>query len=168
MPVVTKKAALISGRDSTPPVKSTLATGTRVLYEQCASVAVETTDSIGSRYIMASVPSSASFSALFKLHGGLTSMAANIGLYRTTQDGGAAVSATLFASALSLATADSTGTNILHNSGTLTLAHLEQPIWQVLGLAGDPQIMYDVAAVSTAAPTAAGTLAMRTLFSQGN
>jgi len=168
MAVVTVKASAISLRDGTPPAKPGLTLGSRVEYSQKATVEVTNGDSIGSKYLLGSIPSSACVSMLVKLSDAITSAAADFGLYRTTQDGGAVVSVALFGSAVSLASADTTGTNIAHESGTLDISKFDQPLWQVLGLSADPGLMYDVVATLTAAATASGTLTTRLVFSQGN
>lgn len=166
MAVVTVKSSLITARDSGG--KSTLSTGPRRLYDQADTVEVTNGDSIGSKFILGSVPSSASMRELTVLCDAITAAAADVGLYRTTQDGGAVVDADLFGSAVSLATAITTGTNILHESGVLDIANLAKPLWQILGLSTDPQVMYDVVATLTAAATATGTLTARITYAQGN
>lgn len=166
MAVVTVKSSLITARDSGG--KSSLSTGPRRLYDQADTVEVTNGDSIGSKFILGSVPSSASMRELLILCDAITSATADFGLYRTTQDGGAAVDADLFGSAVSLASAITTGTNILHESGVLDIANLAKPLWQILGLSSDPQLMYDVVATLTAAATATGTLTARISYAQGN
>ena len=166
MAVVTVKSSLITARDSGG--KSSLSTGPRRLYDEADTVEVTNGDSIGSKFVLGSVPSNASMRSLTVLCDAITSAAADFGLYRTTQDGGAAVDADLFGSAVSLATAITTGTNVLHESGVLDIANIAKPLWQVLGLTSDPQVMYDVVATLTAAATATGTLSARITFAQGN
>lgn len=166
MAVVTVKSSLITARDSGG--KSSLSTGPRRLYDQADTVEVTNGDSIGSKFVLGSVPSSASMRELVILCDAITAATADFGLYRTTQDGGAVVDADLFGSAVSLATAITTGTNILHESGVHDIANLAKPLWQVLGLATDPQVMYDVVATLTAAATATGTLTARISYAQGN
>lgn len=166
MAVVTVKSSLITARDSGG--KSTLSTGPRRLYDQADTVEVTNGDSIGSKFILGSVPSSASMRELVVLCDAITAAAADVGLYRTTQDGGAVVDADLFGSGVSLAAAITTGTNILHESGVLDIANLAKPLWRVLGLSSDPQLMYDVVATLTAAATATGTLTARISYAQGN
>lgn len=168
MAVVTVKSSLITARDSLPPGKSTLSTGPRRLYDQADTVEVTNGDSIASKFILGSVPSSASMRELIVLCDAITGAAADFGLYRTTQDGGAVVDADLFGSAVSLATAITTGTNVLHESGVLDIANLAKPLWQILGLSSDPAVMYDVVATLTAAATASGTLTARISYAQGN
>jgi hypothetical protein len=98
----------------------------------------------------------------------ITSATADFGVYQTTANGGAVVDADAFGSAVSLATAITTGTNILHESGVLDISEIEQPLWQILGLSSDPGIDYDIVATLTAAATASGTLTVRVSYAQAN
>ena len=112
MAVVTVKSARISGRDSTPPVRGGLTLGPRRLYDECATVEVTNGDSIASKFILATVPSHASMRELVVYCDAITSAAADFGVYRTTQDGGAVVDADAFGSAVSIATAITVGSNM--------------------------------------------------------
>lgn len=168
MAVVTVKSARITGRDSTPPVRGGLTLGPRRLYAEVATVEVTNGDSIASKFILATVPSHASMRELVIYCDAITSAAADFGVYRTTQDGGAVVDADAFGSAVSLATAITTGANILHESGVLDISEIEQPLWQILGLTVDPGIDYDIVATLTAAATASGTLTARAVYALGN
>lgn len=167
MAVVTTKSTAITNRDATPPVKNGLQLGPRPLYEQVATVELANGDSIGSKLVLMSLPSNARMSALWLLCDAITSGAADFGIYRTTADGGAVVDADVFASAQSIASAITTGTNILHESGVTDIAYIEKPLWQLLGLTADPNVMYDLVATLTAATTAAGTLTVRVSYTQG-
>lgn len=89
----------------------------------------------------------------------ITSAAGDIGLYRTTADGGAVVDADFFTAAASLATA-SAGTNVI-GGNVLAPANREKRLWEALGLAADPVTYYDVAVTLTAAATAAGTVGIQ-------
>lgn len=168
MAVVTTKSTAITNRDATPALKNSVQLGPRVLYEQVATVELANGDSIGSKLLLASVPSNARMAAIWLLCDAVTSGAADFGAYRTTQDGGAVVDADCFASAQSIASAITTGTNILHESGVLDISEIEQPLWQILGLTSDPCVMYDIVATLTAATTAAGTVTVRVQYAQGN
>lgn len=168
MAVVTVKSARISGRDSTPPVRGGLTLGPRRLYDECATVEVTNGDSIASKFILATVPSHASMRELVVYCDAITSAAADFGVYRTTQDGGAVVDADAFGSAVSIATAITVGSNILHESGVLDISEIEQPLWQILGLTADPGVDYDIVATLTAAATASGTLSVAAKYALGN
>ncbi|MFO1465857.1 MAG: hypothetical protein U1F35_05365 [Steroidobacteraceae bacterium] len=167
MAVVTTKSGQITQRDATP---RTLANGSIAggfLREWVDTVEIANGDSIGSKYIMCSVPSNLRVSAVRYKCDAITSAAADIGIYRTTADGGAVVVAAAFGSAVSLASALSVPTDVTHeadptdgNTNDMGLADVAKPLWQVLGLTADPKVMYDVVATLTAAATAAGTLSL--------
>ncbi len=118
---------------------------------------VATADSIGSTYRLVRVKSSCRVCSLFVVNDALTSSAFNIGLY--VPNGGAAVNATLFGSAVSLASA---GRSELL-TGAITAANIEKRIWELLGLSKDPYTDYDLVFTTTTAATAAGNLAIRCL-----
>ncbi|KAK6697160.1 hypothetical protein SNK04_014021 [Fusarium graminearum] len=98
----------------------------------------------------------------------ITGAAADIGLYDIpTRNAGAVVDADFFASAQDLSAAlDST--NVLRESGLITVDKLEWPLWRLLGLPSDPGVWYDVAATLTAGATAAGNVALKGHFIDGN
>ena len=68
-----------------------------------------------------------------------------MGVYQTAENGGAVVDADLFASALDLAGGPYNNLDITFESGEMTYAESEKPLWEVLGLTADPQREYDVA-----------------------
>jgi hypothetical protein len=69
------------------------------------------------------------------------------------------VDADFFGSAVSIATALS-NSDVTRESGIVTVANMELPVWQALGLAADPVRDYDVVITLTAATTAAGAAAL--------
>jgi hypothetical protein len=71
--------------------------------------------------------------------------AIDIGIYQTADNGGAVVDADFFASAFALTAGPDSNTELINESGELTLAEQMQPLWQALGLSSDPCIDYDVA-----------------------
>lgn len=83
----------------------------------------------------------------------------NIGLCDTAANGGAAVSASLFASAVDINTAQR-ALDVTRQSGTITVANMEKRIWELLGLAADPQKEYDVTGTLAAAAAAAGAICL--------
>ena len=89
--------------------------------------------------------------------------AADLGLYRTAADGGAVVSAGLFATAQSVAAANAAGISLRFEADDV--ANVEKRIWELLGLSADPNLEYDVALTLTAAISASGTLALQGVFS---
>jgi autotransporter adhesin len=167
MAVVTVKSAVITNRDAVPPVindgrleKSNLKTG-------IGSVAVGAADSATSYYPLVSVPSSAVVRAVYATCvAGMTTLAGDIGVFKTTKDsGGAALgtvantgSGTLFATAQSFAAALNRS-DVTNESGTYTTLLREMPLWQAIGLTVDPQTYFDIGVTVTTANTgAAGRL----------
>lgn len=158
MAVVTIKSTQITNRDAQPVVLGNDATVKGITKSACGQAPVTNGDSIASFYILCSVPSNARIQDVLLYCDAITSAAGDIGLYDTTLNGGAVVSGTFFAAAQTLA-AILTGTN-LRKSAVNTIAKFEQFLWQVLGLASDPNKVYDVVIKLTAGATATGNVAI--------
>lgn len=154
------KSTPITNADATPAVlnKAQIAGG-RVLEHRGVAL-VTTTKDIGSTYRFFRVKSSDLVSQLLLDNATCgAACTADFGLYRTAADGGAVVSAALFASALDMNTANR-ALDITRESGTITVANMEKKIWELLALSADPQIDYDVAATLTAASAATGSVCL--------
>lgn len=160
MAVVTTKAQAITNRDASPRVLSNARLLGTDLQSGKGLVTAVNGDSIASKYIFFQVPSNACFSELFVSCPDIgTTLAMDVGLYRTTQDGGAVVDVDFFASAVSLSGGALNESIITNEAGTaLTVANMEKAIWEVLGLTADPGIMYDVVGTLTAAADAGGAI----------
>lgn len=155
--VVTVKSTLIGNRDASPVVLSNRAFQGGEVKHCRAVVAIGNGDSIGSKYISFSIPSNAipiSVRQTFPDIG--TTTAADVGLYRTTADGGAVVDADFFKAATVL-NAGAISKSEIVNGNVITLANAEKRVWELLGLAADPGLMYDVVHTLTGAADAAGT-----------
>lgn len=165
MAVVTTKAGPITNRDASPKVLSNAAVASGVLKEAVGTVESVSGDSIGSEYIFASIPSNAVVSQVLLYCDDIgTTAAADIGLYKSTADGGAVVDADFFASAVSLSGGALNGTDVTHESAVFGLEDAEKPLWEALGLSSDPNLMYDVVATLTAASDAAGTIMLKVRY----
>lgn len=165
MAVVTTKAGPITNRDASPKVLSNAAVAAGVLKEAVGTVESVSGDSIGSEYIFASIPSNAVVSQVLLYCDDIgTTAAADIGLYKSTADGGAVVDADFFGSAVSLSGGALNGTDVTHESAVFGLEDAEKPLWEALGLASDPNLMYDVVATLTAASDAAGTIMLKVRY----
>ncbi len=95
---------------------------------------------------------------------GAPTLAADVGLYRTTGDGGAVVDADFFASAVTtLQGATVVFTDVTYESVVVPIANRAKPLWEQLGLSADPGVQYDVAFTYTAgaATHANGNVVMR-------
>lgn len=172
MAVVTVKSGAITNRDATPRVHSNPGLLDGMVRSFIGTAEAANGDSIASKYILGQLPSNAK-NIIIKLYcDAVTSGAGDVGIYRTTEDGGAVVDVDFFASAQSIASAITTGTEIQHEADATDagvgygLADLEKPLWQALQLTADPGVVYDVILTLTAATTAAGTVALRGLYAQ--
>lgn len=154
MAVVTLKAKGPTNRDASPRVLSDSAYVKGSLKGWIGVVTAGAADSIGSKYIMGKIPSNAVVHSLQLNCGAITSAAADIGLYKTTADGGAVVDADFFVAAKSIATAIAINAEQAF-SNVITLVNSEKKVWELLGLSSDPNIDYDVVMTLTAAATAA-------------
>lgn len=158
MAVVAVKSTQITNRDAVPrvPIDGRVQGGS--VKGARGTAAVANGDSIGSTYRLCSVPSNALVKSAALSCTAITTCAGDIGLYRTTQDGGAVVDADFFKAAQSLAAA--LARSEVGQGNVMSVANLEKPIWQLLGLSADPQLMYDVVITLTAAAASAGNVAM--------
>lgn len=169
MAVVTVKSANITNRDASPSVLSNASVGAGVLKEAVGSAEATNGDSIGSKYILCSLPSNARVSSLLISCDAITTCAGDVGIYQTTANGGAVVDVDFFASALSLASALANSEQA-HEADAADagvgfgLADVEKPLWQCLQLTSDPSIMYDVVVTLTAAAGSAGTIGAKVRY----
>lgn len=159
MAVVTTKSTAITNRDAVPSIINDGRIEKGALRSTRGFVSAANGDSIASKYICASLPTTAMVRKVLLSCEAITSGAADVGVYRNTKDGGAVVSAGLFGTAVSIASA-LTNSDITNESGTYTLDKQEQPLWQAAGLSADPGGTLDVVITLTAATTAAGKVGL--------
>lgn len=154
------KSTPITNADASPVVLNKAQIDGARLRHKRGVATVTTTKDIGSTYRMFRVKSSEMLLQLLldnaTCGAGCTG---DIGLYRTAADGGAVVSAALFASAVDLNTANR-ALDVTRESGTITVANMEKRLWELLALTADPQIEYDVVITLTAASAATGAVAL--------
>lgn len=169
MAVVNLKSTLITNRDATPKVLTDPYVSGAELRESEGYVAVGSADSIASVYRLCKVPSNARVTTLLLQNTAVTSAAANIGVYWPTViptgsfitgTNAAAISATLFGSAVSIASASTVPVNQI-NQAVVSIANQELPLWQLAGLSADPGIDLDICMALTAAATAAGFVSLK-------
>lgn len=167
MAVVTTKSTQVTNRDATPRVLNNgNVQGSKVRHAR-GVCAIANGDSATSKYIFCSVPSNAvPISVRVSAPDIGTTTAGDVGVYKTTGDGSAAVSAALFASALSLNGGAISKSEVLFESGTVTIANSEKMLWQHLGLSSDPNIDYDVVLTLTGAADAAGSVLVEVDYTQ--
>jgi hypothetical protein len=158
MAVVTGKSTQITNRDASPRVINNGRIVAGEVKRAVGNFAIANGDSVASKFIVCSVPSRAVMKSVQVSSPDIgTTTAADVGLYRTTQDGGAVVDADFFASALSLSGGALAQSEVRFESGVVTIANIEKPIWEILGLSADPCVDYDVVLTLTGAADAAGT-----------
>lgn len=165
MAVVTTKSTVITNRDATPAVINDGRLAKGGLISAFGSVAVGAADSATSKFILASVPSTAMIrQVLASAPAGMTTLAGDVGVYRNTADGGAVVDVDLFGSAVSFATVLS-NSDITNESTNYTTALQEQPLWQAAGLTTDPGGTLDIVVTVTTANTGvAGRLGLNVIY----
>lgn len=170
MAVVNTKGSAVTAADTSPPSNGQFVNakvhGGRI-KESIGTVEAVSGDSIGSTYRLVRVSSSDRISRVLLSCDAITTAAADIGIYETAVNGGAAVDADFFASAQVLTSA-LVNSDVTHESGVFDIAAIEKPLWQALGLTKDPGKLYDVVATLTAAAGAAGTVAIKVQFVDGN
>jgi len=161
MSTVNRTSGAITNRDASPRVINGPSASGR-LKEAVGYIAAAADDSATSLWRIATVPSNARISAILLTAADFTTAGAlNIGLHRTTADGGAVVDADLFASAVDLSGGPFSNLDVTREAGTTnwTLADAEKTVWQSLGLSADPNIEYDVTAtISTTFNGGSGVL----------
>ncbi len=161
MAVVDVKSTAITRQEATPKQKVPAYLAAGVVREFVATAEAANGDSIASTYRMCSVHSSWRVSTVKLYCDAITSGAADIGLYDTYDNGAAVVDADFFASAQSIASAITTGTEVQHESAVVGVEDIEKRIWEALGLTADPGKFYDICLTLTAATTAAGTISLK-------
>jgi len=138
-----------------------------VLKEMVGTLETNADDSSASVYRMVQVPSNCRVSQVLLYTDDLgTTGTMDIGIYQTTQNGGAEVDADHFASAVDVNAAALNAVDVTHESGVFGLEDAEKPLWEALGLSSDPGIMYDVCVTLRAAITAAGTVTLKARYAQ--
>ena len=164
MAVVTTKSAGITNRDATPAVLSNSSVVKAALQKAAGVVAIANGDSIGSKFIVCSIPSNAVISSCVISAPDIgTTTAADVGLYQTTANGSAVVDADFFKAAVSLNGGAITKSEIV-NGNIVTVANMEKRLYEHLSLTSDPGITYDVVLTLTGAADAAGSAVVEVFY----
>jgi hypothetical protein len=148
------KSGAITNRDSTPPVQ-TVGQGSNV--RRVWGVVEAAGGDAGSTYRFCSIPSNARAVRAWFMSDDLGAGTMNVGLYKTTANGGAVVDADFFASAIDVGTTAVAMTEITFERGASLIDEFEEPLWERLSLTADPQCDYDVTGVSVSS-AATGTV----------
>jgi hypothetical protein len=158
---------MISNRTATPRVFNESWNNAPVKSSGVGLLEVSTDEDATDILRFVSIRSNATVRAVFLYCDAIASTGAmDIGLYRTTDDGGAVVDADFFASAQAVTSALARS-NVAHESGVFGIEDLDKPIWEALALTEDPGIWYDVAGTITADMGGAGTLGIEVLYVDG-
>lgn len=165
MAVVDVLSNTITNRDASPKVLASSNVDNGRMQSSCQTVEITTANSSDSTYRFFSIPSNARVSEILAYSDDMgTATAADVGLYDTTENGGAIVDADFFASALDLNGGALVGSHIEHESGVFGVEDREKPLWEALGLSSDPNKMYDLVATLTAAADTGGTLTLEAKY----
>ena len=168
MATVSTSSTQITNRDASPRVMSPGRITRGSMLCSCGTLEATAADDIGSKYKLASIPSNAVVKQVLLSCDSLgTAGAVDIGIYQTTDNGGAVVDADFFASAQVLTSAlanldvtfEANGANASYDK-----AMVEKPLWQAMGLTADSKRDYDVVATVTAANISAGTISLQVLY----
>jgi hypothetical protein len=146
-----------------------------VLKEVGGFMTATASSSVNSTYQFARVPSNCKVKSMIFESEAQSAAAIDIGVYRASDGQGgqpttllaaAAVNQTLFATAVSCATAV-TRTDVVNESGSYTLDKRNQPLWQAAGLTSDPGGFFDiVGTVTTAVTTGTGKWGLSVGFTE--
>lgn len=140
----------LTQRDATPSAAADPAESVGVVKEAVGFVASAADDASASIFRFLEVPSNARIlDVLYTGADATTAGAIDVGIYKTTANGGAVVDADFFASAFALTAGPDTDTNLRDEGGFYTTAERAKPLWEALGLTSDPGVMYDVCATVT-------------------
>lgn len=159
MAVVTTKSTRVSNADNVPRIMDMPNVNQGKLRRVVGTLEAVSGDSIGSIYRMCRVHSSWSIQAITLYCDAITTCAGDIGLYRVSSEAaGAVVSVGAYATAQSLATAITTGTNVAYEAKDIV--NSVKSVWQDAGLSADPNVWYDLSITLTAAAGSAGSLVL--------
>lgn len=167
--VVAVSSTLITNADAQPVVETPAYQAHGRVRQLIESVSIANGDSVGSVYRTLRVWSGWRVDELLIDAPDIgTTTVADVGLYKTAQNGGAVVDADFFASLLVLNAGALAKVDIARESGVITIANADKRIWEQLGLTVDPKIWYDVALTLTGAADAAGELGLRCNYVDGS
>lgn len=157
MAVVNLKSTLITNRDATPKVLTDAYLAGGIMEEAQGSVKTGASDNAASVYRLVQVPSNARVSAIFWQADALgsgcqldvavwypTTLPLGGGNFLASGSSAALISSSIFATALAGSGSAVALTEITNQSLNYTIPLQETPLWNVLGLASDPEIDFDI------------------------
>lgn len=171
MAVVTVKSSAITNYTAAPKVPIPAGNHNGNVRRSQALVTITSGDSVNSRYQLFPIRSSDFLPDLIRIYAPDigTTTAADIGLYRTADDGGAVVDVDFFASAQALNAGPYNGVDVTFEAAAAggLIANAEKRVWEALGLTVDPFLTYIVEMTLTGAADATGTVLVRMNTVQG-
>jgi hypothetical protein len=169
MPIVDTKSTPVSNSEATPPVLNRMTYAGGAVQRSCGKAEIAAADDDLSVYrLVSKIPSNASIISLKKYSDAITGGTDfDFGVRLSAGDAVAGVTTVtggdnLFGDAVSLATADTTGTEIVFENNNID--NIGKPLFELLSLTTDPRVHYDIVAVSTTNGTVAGGLALDVLW----
>lgn len=167
MAVVTTKSAQITNRDTVPVIPEDARLANANIRGAMSIVNAVSGDSIGSKYIAFAIPRKAIMRSLMITNATTgTTGTADIGLYRTTKNGGAVVTAAFFKAAQDIHTANAK-VDVL-NGNVLTLALTETKLGDQVGPISFPNDdTFDVVLTLTAAEDGSGPIRVEASWTEG-
>lgn len=179
MALVNLKSTLITNRDATPKVLTDAGISGGDLREAYGWIFTGSADNAGSQYRLCQVPSNARLVALSMINGALGSgcLIDTAVWYPTTVPLGGAnflpasssaalVSSSAFTTGIVGNTANTTPSALIVTTNTTQGPNYqEMPLWQMLGLAADPEIYLDLGFSVRIATATAGYVGLRATYS---
>lgn len=161
---------LIANQIANPRVMTALNVSGGKLREKAATVEVAAADDAEDTFGLFRVKSSDRISQLLVGHDAIAGLTtADIGIFETAANGGAAVDADFFADAVDMSSASSGMVDRTYERANTRIADIEKPLWEQLGLTADPGKEYDIrVAATTNEPTGAGTISALLRFADNS
>jgi hypothetical protein len=158
---LTLKGTAITNRDATPRVLNNPGLGQGGVMHAARGYLASVTAalSITSIIRLVQIPSNAIVMDVLFQAGAQGAGKFDLGVYRTTGDGGAVVDVDLFGSAIDAASAIAMAT-YMNESTVMTMAKQSQPLWQAAGMSADPKSSLDVALTVVTTDVTTGTTAV--------
>lgn len=157
------KSSLITNTTALPrTINDAALDGGRVRVKRAVCTSVLAAADVGSTYRFFKVRSNDMVKDLVLDNATLGAGAAmDFGLYNVNADGslGAVASQALFGSAIDM-NAVNRNVSVFRESGTITVANMQKKLWELLALAADPQIEYEVVGTTTTIHAAAGSFCL--------
>lgn len=162
MAVANTKSTAITNLDATPAVRNPLYLMGGVVREARGTVEIAAADCDTSVYRMVRVHSSWLISEIKRFNDAITSGADfDVGLYETSENGGAVKNINCFADAVSLASGSVTGVQDMFEAGADEgVEDLEKRVWEFAGDTADPNKFYDLCYTGVTVGSGAGTLSV--------